>query len=193
MRQLGLLFAIACGPKLPGTTAPASATDLGLVADQVVDQLPAWPGFDEFKAPPHIVVLPTENRTKFDFDTKLATSKLVNGLIGVSGARFDIVDPETWSARQAPPKKGAPEPKPDEGQAPVADAAPSAPPPPKPMLLLLHSEVQSTGTDSGDGRPAVNVLVTYRLVESDSARAIWAWTEEWTKAKGEQGYELVQR
>jgi len=182
MRHVGLMFVLACGPKIPGATTPATSADLGAVADRVVAELPLWEGFAGFDDAPHVVVLPTDNRTKFKFDSHVATAKLVNGLIRGSRSRFDVIDPETWRVRQAPPKK-----------VPAADAAPpkSGTPVPDGDLLLLHSEVRSTRT-TAEGRVAEHVLVTYRLVESDSARALWGYTMEWTKARGDDGFELVQ-
>lgn len=166
MRLLCLLLAFACAAKPPGATTPAASGDVAGVADNVVADLPMWEGFARYETPPKIVVLPTENHTKFKVDTQLATTKLVNGLIRVSGEHFDVVDPETWAAR--PP-----------------DAEPM------PGMLMLHSEVRSLPADGGDGRPAVQVLMTYRLVESDTARAVWAADFEWTKVKGKEGYEMA--
>ncbi|MEO0603075.1 MAG: hypothetical protein AAF211_16670 [Myxococcota bacterium] len=183
----GLLFAVACGPKVPGATSPATSSDLGTVAGQVVQQLPAWEGFAGFEEPPHIVVLPTENTTKFKFDSHVATAKLVNGLILRAEGRYDVVDPDTWATLSAAPasKPAAP---------PAADATDDAEPMPTEDaadVLVLHSAVQSTETASGDGRSAVHVLVTYRLVESDTARALWGWSSEWVKVKGDDGFELL--
>ena len=138
----------------------------GGVADQVATALPAWEGFTQYSERPRIVVLPTQNHTKFDVDTVLATTKLVNGLIRVSGETFDVIDPQTWAQRT------------EEG----ADTQ---------GLLLLQSDLRATPTDDGSGGAAVQVLVTYRLVEADSARAVWASDFEWTKVKGPDGYEAV--
>ena len=128
--------------------------------------------------------MPTENHTKFKFDTKLATAKLVNGLIRNAANRFDVIDPETWATLAEAAKKAAKE-VPAEGEEPaMVTAAPEG------ELLMLHSEVRSTST-AADGREAVLVLVTYRLVESGSAKALWAWSTEWTRARGDEGYETV--
>ncbi|MEM6926859.1 MAG: hypothetical protein AAF602_08035 [Myxococcota bacterium] len=181
---VGLLFAVACGPKVPGATSPATSSDLGTVAGQVAQQLPAWEGFAGFAEPPHIVVLPTENTTKFKFDSHVATAKLVNGLILRAEGRYDVVDPDTWATLSAAPADppAAKPPEDAEASAPIEDAA---------EVLVLHSAVQSTETASGDGRSAVHVLVTYRLVESDTARALWGWSSEWVKVKGDDGFELL--
>ena len=183
MHLVGLFLSLACGPKVPGATTPATSADLGAVADQVVAKLPSWPGFSDFAEQPHIVVLPTDNLTKFKFDTHVATAKLVNGLIGGSGGRFDVIDADTWRAQRTPPKRST-----------AAAEAPAEEPPPlesSPALLLLHSEVRSTETSSDVG-PAVQILVTYRLVEDASARALWAYTLEWTKARGDVTFDVVR-
>ena len=163
--MLAFFLTWACAPKTPGATTPAASGDVAGVAEDVAMALPAWEGFQVYPSPPQIVVLPTENRTKFDVNTELATTKLVNGLIQVSGEHFEVVDPEIWSARgETPPEAG---------------------------VLLLHSDVRSQPVAAADGRAAVQILVTYRLVESDTARAVWASDFEWMKVKGKDGYVAV--
>jgi len=184
MRHLAILLALSCGPKRGGVTTPASSSELGSVADHVVAALPGWRGFATYAPEPRIVVLPTENRTKFRFDTKLATAKLVNGLIRGAGQRFVVIDPEAWAALRAEASAAA-----------KAAAAEGAEAPPVSVdqgeLLMLHSEVRTTDATAEDGREAIHVLVTYRLVEAETARALWAWSTEWTRARGEEGFEAV--
>lgn len=182
MRHVGLLFALACGPKIPGATTPASSTDLDIVAADVLNHLPVWEGFDKFTKRPRIVVLPTENQTKFAFDTHVATAKLVNGLIRNSSDRFEVIDPDRWAAQQAAAAKAA-----KAGEVVPEPSLPST----SGDLLLLYSEVRATKTAAGDGRVAEHVLMTYRLVDSTSARALWAFSTEWTKAMGEEGFEMI--
>lgn len=165
MRNLWFFLAFSCAHKPPGAKTPAASGDVSGVAEQVATALPTWEGFAQYASPPRIVVLPTENHTKFDVDTELATTKLVNGLIRVSGEHFDVIDPVSWAAQE---------------EAPV-----------EPGLLMLQSEVRATPSDEGEGRPAVRVLVTYRLVESDTSRAVWASDFEWTKVKGKAGFEAL--
>lgn len=166
MRILVFCLAFSCAKKAPGATTPAAAGDVSGVALQVAEQLPTWEGFAQYTARPRIVVLPTENHTKFDVDTQLATTKLVNGLIRVSGEQFDVIDPDAWAEQEEPPED--------------------------PGILLLQSELRTTATDAGDGTAAVQVLVTYRLVEMQSSRAVWASDFEWTKVKGKAGYSTVE-
>ena len=163
MQFLWFILIFSCAPKVPGAHTPAPERDISMVASQVATTLPSWEGFASYKTPPRIVVQPTENLTKFDVDTQLATTKLVNGLIQVSGDQFDVIDPETWAKRES--KKV------------------------EPGLLFLQSDVRSTPTDAGDGRMAVQILVTYRLVEAESALALWASDFQWIKVKGKEGYQ----
>ena len=177
-----IVLALACASKPPGVVTPAAAADVIGVVDQVAEALPAWQGFATYEPRPSIVVMPTENHTKFDVDTTLATTKLVNELIQVSGSQFDVVDPEAWTARQAAVAEAEAAATKKKKEEPEAAAT---------SFLLLHSELRTTTTDAGDGRPATHVLVSYRLVEQDTDRAVWASDFEWTRVKGKDGYEPV--